>query len=146
MNSSIYKEMFLRKKLPFIYKFVFVLFTLIIIVIFIIINMNYTSIINTKGIIKSIDDSYYIALTIKEEDIKYLINNNSIYINNNNLYYKIHEIDENLYNNNNSNYKIVYLKAKLDKEYKINNLNVDIKLNKENKKIIYYIIDYLKER
>lgn len=145
MNNSIYAEMFLRKKLPLVYKLISIMFILLITIIIIILNMDYFSIINTTGIIKEEDNNYYIRLVLEEKDVKYLIDNSYIVIDNKEMFYKIAEIDEELYNKDNKNYKIIYLKAKLDKEYKINNLNLKIKINKETKKIINYIIDYIKE-
>ena len=145
MNSSIYAEMFLRKKIPLLYKIISFLLLIIISLLIIILNMNYISIMNTVGMIKEIDNNYYIRLVIDNNDIKYLINNNYLYIENKIMNYKIQKIEEELYSDNNKNYKVIYLKVKLEKEYKINNLNLNIKINKEKKKILYYIIDYLKK-
>ena len=133
----------MRKSLSITYKLVFILFLLIIIFVIVVLNINYYSTINTKGVINVLDNNYYVLINICEDDVSYVINNSYFKIDKKDIFYKIYKIDDDMYN---SNYKIIYLKAKLDKEYKINNLNLDIKIFKENKKIINYIIDYLKER
>ena len=145
MNNSIYSEIFLRKKIPLLYNLIAFMFLILIIIIIIILNMNYYSSIKTIGIIEELDNNYYLKLVIEDKEIKYLINNNYLYLEKEIYYYKIYKIDEELYSKNNKNYKIIYLKIKLNKEYKINNLNLNIKINKENKKIINYIIDYLRK-
>lgn len=143
MNSSINAEIFIRKKLSSIYKLVVLLFVIIFIIIVIILNTNYHSTISLKTKVSLIDNNYYVTTLIKEDNIKYLVNNNYLELDKKNIQYKIHEISEEYYQDN---YKIVLLKVKLDKKYKINNLNLIIKISKENKPIINYIIDYIKER
>lgn len=147
MNSSIEAEIFIRKKIPIIYKMITILTIILIVLVPIILNMNYQTIIKTDAIIKKEDSQYLIMLSIKEEDLKYVVNNNYIKLDNTTYYYKIYKIEEDLYLSQNlENYKIVYLKSKLNKEYKVNNLTLTAKINKNNKKIINYIIDYFMER
>lgn len=147
MNSSIEAEIFIRKKIPIIYKMITILTIILIILVPIILNMNYQTIIKTDAIIKKEDSQYLIMLSIKEEDLKYVVNNNYIKLDNTTYYYKTYRIEEDLYLSQNlENYKIVYLKSKLNKEYKVNNLTLTAKINKNNKKIINYIIDYFMER
>lgn len=147
MNSSIEAEIFIRKKIPIIYKMITILTIILIILVPIILNMNYQTIIKTDAIIKKEDSQYLIMLSIKEEDLKYVVNNNYIKLDNTTYYYKTYRIEEDLYISQNlENYKIVYLKSKLNKEYKVNNLTLTAKINKNNKKIINYIIDYFMER
>lgn len=146
MNNGIYAEIFLRKSVPFIYKLVVIMFILIIICIVYILNIDYYSVINTKGVVKVIDNEYYLVISVKEDDVKYLVNGDYFMFNDKFVYYKIVDIDEDVYSDNNDNYRVIYLKAMLDKKYRVNNLNLDIRINRENKKIINYVIDYLKER
>lgn len=147
MNSSIEAEIFIRKKVSFIYYLITIVTILLIGLVLFILNMRYQSIIKTNVIIKEDNNQYFIMLNIHEDELKYVINNNYIKLNDVSFYYKVHHIDEELYVSKNlENYKVVYLKAKLNKEYKINNLTLTAKINKSNKKIIYYIIDYLTER
>ena len=77
--------------------------------------------------------------------IKYIINNNTLSINNKIYNYNIINVDNNLYvTQENINYLLVYLSY--NEIPKINNLVLEVKILKENKKIIYYILDYLKWR
>jgi len=147
MNSSIEAEIFIRKKIPIIYKILSILIILLIAILIFILNLNYQSVIKTTGIIKEENNQYLLMLTINKDELKYIINNNYIKIDNSIYYYKVYRIDEDLYIDEKlKNYKVVYLKLKLSKEYKINNLAFTVKINKENKKIIDYVIDYLLER
>lgn len=147
MNSSIEAEIFIRKKIPIFYKMITILTIILVVSVLIILNMNYQTMIKTDAIIKKEDSQYLIMLSIKEEEVKYIVNNNYIKLDNTTYYYKIYKIEEDLYLSQNlENYKIVYLKSKLNKEYKINNLTLTAKINKNNKKIINYIIDYFMER
>lgn len=95
--------------------------------------------------------TYYIAMgTIKNNnlellvdinDIKYISNNNTLEINDNIYRYNINKISEELYVDESfNNYKYIYLNV--DKLSNINNYVYEIKLEKENKKIIEYIKDY----
>lgn len=95
--------------------------------------------------------TYYIAMgTIKNNnlellvdinDIKYISNNNTLEINDNIYRYNINKISEELYIDESfNNYKYIYLNV--DKLSNINNYVYEIKLEKENKKIIEYIKDY----
>lgn len=143
MNNSIYAEIFLRKSLSYIYKLLIIIVFIIIIISIFILNMNYKSTINTTAKVVLVDNTYYTMIAIKDENINYIINNNYLKHNNKDIYYKVSEITEEYYQDN---YRILYLKTKLDKKYKINNLNIDVKFDKENKKIINYILDYIKER
>lgn len=144
--NSIYAEMFLRKSLSFSYKLLILLFVMFIISIIVILNLNYKSTLNVDGIVKQIDSNYYVVLNILDDDVKYVLDNNYFRVNDVNVFYKIYDIDEEIYSNSNANYRIIYLRANIDKKYKVNNLNLKIKLFKYNKKIISYIIDYLKGR
>lgn len=147
MNSSIEAEIFIRKKISLIYQLITIIALLLIGLVLFILNMKYQSIIKTNAIIKEDNNQYLIMLNIYEDELKYVINNNYIKLNDESFYYKVYSIDEELYVSKNlENYKVVYLKSKLNKEYKVNNLTLTAKINKNNKKIIYYIIDYLKER
>ena len=147
MNSSIEAEIFMRKKTPIFYKLITILLILLVCILLFVLNLNYQTVIKTNAIIKEENNQYLIMLSLTEDDIKYVINNNYLKIDNVNYYYKVYSIDENLYVSDNlKNYKIIYLKSKLNKEYKINNLTFTVKINKENKKIINYIIDYFVER
>ena len=147
MNSSIEAEIFMRKKTPIFYKLITILLILLVCILLFVLNLNYQTVIKTNAIIKEENNQYLIMLSLAEDDIKYVINNNYLKIDNVNYYYKVYSIDENLYVSDNlKNYKIIYLKSKLNKEYKINNLTFTVKINKENKKIINYIIDYFVER
>ena len=82
---------------------------------------------------------------IKNKDLKYLINNNKLIFNNKEYSYKdIIISEENYVDKDNDIVKLVYLKTDLESIYLIDNYMLTAKINKENKMIISYILDYIK--
>ena len=82
---------------------------------------------------------------IKNKDLKYLINNNKLIFNNKEYSYKdIIISEENYVDKDNDIVKLVYLKTDLESIYLIDNYMLTAKIEKENKMIISYILDYIK--
>lgn len=100
---------------------------------------NYQTYYITKG--RIVDNK--LELIVSLEDIKYITNQNNLILDNNKTYsYKILRISDEIYLDEvYNNYKYIYLE--------VNNLNnidnyvYDLKIKKENKKIIEYLKDYL---
>ena len=55
-------------------------------------------------------------------------------------YYQIREIDSEYFTDNITTYQIVTINLDMPNKYKYNNLTLDLKLIKENKKIIDYLL------
>lgn len=55
-------------------------------------------------------------------------------------YYQIREIDSEYFTDNITTYQIVTINLDMPNKYKYNNLTLDLKLVKENKKIIDYLL------
>ena len=101
-------------------------------------NIDYKTYFISKGVFK--DEC--IELLVQLDDIKYVVDNNILKIDGVFYEYNVKEISENLYVDEfYNNYKYVYLK--INNFSSINNYVYDVKLQKENKKIIEYIKDYL---
>ena len=133
-----------RKKYPYIYSITFIIITNIIIFLIISLTCNYKTYCKVLG--KVVDNNnYLLEIPCEYNNIEYIINNNTLSINNKIYNYNIINVDNNLYvTQENINYLLVYLSY--NEIPKINNLVLEVKILKENKKIIYYILDYLKWR
>lgn len=93
-----------------------------------------------------VDNNYRLILYC---DIKYLEvikKNNKVVINNNTYNYKILSIDTNYtILNNTNNYIQVVININLNSEDKITNNILKLKVLVSNKKLFYYLIDYIKK-
>lgn len=93
-----------------------------------------------------VDNNYKLILYC---DIKYLEvikKNNKVVINNNTYNYKILSIDTNYtILNNTNNYIQVVIDINLNSEDKITNNILKLKVLVSNKKLFYYLIDYIKK-
>ncbi len=139
MNEILDIEIILTKnKYHFIYKISTILITCILVFIYITYIYSYQSYYITKG--KVIDNKLEVILPL--DNIKYITKHNNLIIDDQKHNYKIVSISDELYvDESYNNYKYVYLEV--DKINNINNYVYEIKLKKENKKIINYIKDYL---
>lgn len=144
MNNSIEAEIFLRKEISFVYKIVLLVMILIVCMTFIILNMNYQTVLNLDAMVKRVNNIYLVMMQVSADDIKYIINNNKIKIDDDEFYYEVYKIDKELYiSDNMKNYKVVYLRLNLDKKYQVDNLAISVKVNKENKMIFEYLKNYI---
>lgn len=133
-----------RKKYPYIYSITFIIITNIIIFLIISLTYNYKTYYKVLGKVVY-NNNYLLEIPCEYNNIEYIINNNTLSINNKIYNYNIINVDNNLYvTQENINYLLVYLSY--NEIPKINNLVLEVKILKENKKIIYYILDYLKWR
>lgn len=139
MNDILDIEIILKKqKYHPIYNVGSILLIILLIFIYVSFTYTYQTYYITKGTM--IDDN--IKLLVEIQDIKYIINNNKVKIDNNLYNYKIKEISEELYVDELlNNYKYIYIKV--DNLSNIDNYVYELKLKKENKKIIKYLKDYL---
>ena len=139
MNDILDIEIILkRQKYPYIYNIGFILLIILIIFLYISCVYSYQSYYITKGTVK--DNT--LELLINIDDIKYINNQNKLTIDNHIYNYRIKSISENLYVDEYlNNYKHIYLEV--PNLSNINNYVYEVKLQKENKKIIEYLKDYL---
>lgn len=127
-----------RNKYPFIYNIGFIILIIIIVFIYISCTYKYQTYYISKGTIKNNS----LELLVNIDNIKYITYQNKIIIDNKIYNYNIISISENLYVDESlNNYKYVYLNVK--NLSNINNYVYEVKIPKENKKIIKYLKDYL---
>ena len=133
-----------RKKYPYIYSITFIIITNIISCLIIALTCTDRTYYKVLGKVVY-NNNYLLEIPCEYNNIEYIINNNTLSINNKIYNYNIINVDNNLYvTQENINYLLVYLSY--NEIPKINNLVLEVKILKENKKIIYYILDYLKWR
>lgn len=142
MNKYIDSEIILQRKIsPLIYVYVMIIIVIFLSLIIFSLLFNYKTYYNIKGIVIEEDNHYYIKSYIPLDKINYLVNNDAILINKKKYKYKIISIDSEYFTDNINTYQVVSIEINLEKNYQINNLSLDLKLQKENKKIINYIIN-----
>ena len=143
MNNLIETELILSSKLPLKKGYIFLI--IILFSSFFALPYKYKTFINLNLTVKSIDNEYMLTTYIKNKDFKYLINNNKLIFNSKEYSYTdIIISEENYVDKDNDIVKLVYLKTDLESIYLIDNYMFTAKIEKENKMIINYILDYIK--
>ena len=139
MNDILDIEIILKKQnYGFIYDIGFSLIVILLIFLYVSFVYEYKSYYISKGTIKD----GQLVLLVNLDDLKYIANNNNLKIDSANYKYIVDKISEELYVDEElNNYKYVYLS--------VNNLNnidnyvYEVKLVKENKKLIKYLKEYI---
>lgn len=143
VNNLIETELILSSKIPL--KKGCIIIILILVISFFALPYKYKTFINLNLTVKSIDNEYMLATYIKNKDFKYLINNNKLIFNSKEYSYTdIIISEENYVDKDNDIVKLVYLKTDLESIYLIDNYILTAKIEKEEKMIISYILDYIK--
>lgn len=98
-----------------------------------------------KGIVVLDNDNYYLKLYVDFENIETIINNSSIFINEDNYQYNIISISD-LLESNYDNYQIFYLQIlNPNKNLLVNNLVINYKILTGRESLIKYIKKIVKE-
>lgn len=143
VNNLIETELILSSKLPLKKGYIFLI--IILFSSFFALPYKYKTFINLNLTVKLIDNEYMLTTYIKNKDFKYLINNSKLIFNNKEYSYKdIIISEENYVDKDNDIVKLVYLKTDLESIYLIDNYMMTAKIEKEEKMIISYILDYIK--
>lgn len=143
VNNLIETELILSSKLPLKKGYIFLI--IILFSSFFALPYKYKTFINLNLTVKLIDNEYMFTTYIKNKDFKYLINNSKLIFNNKEYSYKdIIISEENYVDKDNDSVKLVYLKTDLESIYLIDNYMMTAKIEKEEKMIIIYILDYIK--
>ena len=143
VNNLIETELILSSKLPLKKGYIFLI--IILFSSFFALPYKYKTFINLNLTVKKVDNEYMFTTYIKNKDFKYLINNNKLIFNNKEYSYKdIIISEENYVDKDNNIVKLVYLKTDLESIYLIDNYMMTAKIEKEEKMIISYILDYIK--
>lgn len=139
MNEILDVEIILKKqKYSYIYNIGTILIIIILIFLYISVTYNYKTYYISKGTMKN----NQLELSVDINNIKYITNNQQLIIDDKIYTYKVEKISDDLYVDESfNNYKYIYLK--INNLNNLNNYVYDLKILKEDKKIILYLKDYL---
>lgn len=141
MNNYIDSEIILKRKVkPLVYVYIMIIVTIILSLIIFFLLFNYKMYYDVNGVIINDNNNYYIKIYVPLDKLKYIIKNNKLIINKKEYNYKIEKIEGEYFTDNINTYQIIYINSNIHSKYKLNNLTIKIKLQKENKKLINYII------
>ena len=105
-------------------------------------TLMYQKFLQIHSEILNVNSYYLFKVLIPVKEVKTITNNNKLWIEKKEYQYKVKTIDNKVIYQKNQNYIPIYLEVKdVEKEYLIDGYQLDIKIEKEKKKII----DYLKE-
>lgn len=144
--NNINSYIIINKKTNFITKIFIYISLSILISLTIVLNFNYKKYYYTKSNVTKINSNYNLVLYLSPEKLKIIKNNDSVFIDNKKYNYKINSIsNEYIISNDFNNYIEVILDINLKEKDKINNNILEIKFLESNKKLFYYLKEYLKE-
>lgn len=142
MNYDIDSEIILQKKVnPLIYIYVLVITIIVLSLILISVTFTYQTYYQVVGTVVNEDNHYFIVVYLPKENVKSITGGNILYIDKEKYNYDIVILDSNYLTDNINTYQMVKLDVNIPNKYQINNLNLNLKFLKENKKIINYILN-----
>lgn len=134
-------EIILQRKIsPLVYVYSLIIIVIVLSLIILFILCYYKTYYTIRGVVIKEEENCYIRIYLPIEDIKYIVNNNVVTIDNIKYKYSINEIDSQYFTDNIITYQVVKINVDIKTEYKINNLTLNLKFIKDNKRIIDYII------
>lgn len=140
MNEYIDNQIVLNKKItPLVYVYIMIIIIISFSLIIIFMLFHYKTYYIIKGMVINEEDNYYIKCYIPISDIKYITSSDNLLVDKKVYKYNIKRINEEYYTDNSNTYQEVILDIELQSNYKYNNLVLDLKLLKENKRVIDYI-------
>lgn len=130
----------LNKKVgPLVYIYIMILIICALSLIIVCMLFHYKVYYFFKGNVFEEDGIYYLKCYIPILEAKYVASGDSIIIDKKEYKYDIKSISNEYFNNNNETYQEIVLNINFDDKYKYNNLVINLKLIKEDKKIIEYL-------
>lgn len=137
MNEYIDNQIVLNKKItPLVYVYIMIIIIISFSLIIIFMLFHYKTYYIIKGTVINEEDNYYIKCYIPISDIKYITSSDNLLVDKKVYKYNIKRINEEYYTDNSNTYQEVILDIELQSNYKYNNLVLDLKLLKENKRVI----------
>jgi len=135
-------EIILQRKIgSYVYVYIMIIIVIMLSIIIFFILFNYKIYYTIRGTVIKDDDHFYIRIYIPINDIKYITTNNSVIIDKKEYKYIISMIDSEYFTDNIVTYQIVKIDMSIDEKYKMNNLTLDLKFLRDNKRIIDYFIE-----
>lgn len=143
--NDIKSYIILNRKTSYVINFFLLISFIILIALIMISQFKYQKYYETTAQVIKDNNQYQLTLFINPYKINVLKNNNKIIIDDYETFYKIEYISNEYFINNNNYYLQIKLKVNLKDKDKIVNNILQVKFLESNKKIIYYLKDYLKK-
>lgn len=141
--NNVNSYIILNKNTNKIIKSFIILSIFIVLLLVLILNIKYKKYYYLYG---QVDNNYRLILYCDIDNLEIIKKNNKIQIDNNTYNYKILSIDTNYtVLNNTNNYIQIVIDINLNSEDKITNNILKLKILVSNKKLFYYLIDYIKK-
>ena len=122
--------------------FVFNICVIMILIVWGINTFEYQSYFHIHSKILNFNSYYLMEVLIPEKEVNQIIKKKKLLIGNKEYTYHVDEVSDDIIYKNNINYKKMYLEVfKLDDIYKFNNYRLEIKVPKEKKKILDYLLE-----
>lgn len=140
MNKYIDNDIILQKKIePLIYIYIMIIIVISLSLIILFILCRYKTYYYVKGTVVS-DRDYYVQVYVPLDKLMFFVNNKKVAISGKNYEYEIVNIDSEYFTDNVTTYQIVEIIIDMPEQYKFNNLVLELKFLKEDKRIIDYIL------
>lgn len=134
-------EVILKRKIgPLMGVYVMIIIVIMLSLIIFFVLFHYKTYYFVKGTIVLEDNNYYTDVYVPIDDEVYITKNNVAIIDGKKYEYSIFDIAKEYYTDNNVTYQRIRLKIGLSDYLKFNNLTVDLKILKEDKRIIDYLL------
>ena len=129
-----------RRVTPIVYVYVMIVIIIVLSLIMLLILYHYKTYYISSGVVIEEDNAFYIQSYVPIDDAKYLLDNNELEIDDVYYKYRIKEIDNNYFVSDNKVCQIMNIDINIPADYKYNNLTLSLKVLKEDKRVIDYIL------
>ncbi len=134
-------EIILKRRItPIVYVYVMIVIIIVLSLIMLLILYHYKTYYTISGVVIEEDNAFYIQSYVPIDDIKYLLDSNELEIDDIYYEYRIKEIDNNYFVSDNKVCQIINIDINIPADYKYNNLTLSLKVLKEDKRVIDYIL------
>lgn len=128
-----------RKMTPIMYVYIMIIIVIMLSLIIVFILFRYRTYYEIRGVVEEDNSSYYVRCYIPIDYLKYITNNNIVKIDDNYYDYSIVSIDSEYFTDEVNTYQVVKIQIIMSEKYKFNNLTLNLKFLKDDKRIIDYI-------
>lgn len=132
----------LHRKTSLIIKiFIVIVLFIILFVVWGINTFYYQSFFHIHSTISNFNSFYYLEVLIPVKEVYQITNQNKIIVDSKEYNYQVYKVESDLVYQDGINYRKLYLKVfYLEEEYLMDGYQIDVKILKENKKIIDYMM------
>lgn len=141
MNTSLDGQIIMQRKInPLIYLYIMIIIVTNLSLTTLSILFHYRTYYDIKGVVAKNEDDYYVKICIPIDKIKYLSSNNILKLDDVEYKYTIISYEDEYVTDNNYTFQFVIIEFPISNKYKFNNLILNLKFLKEDKRVIDYII------